>query len=88
MYYAQAAKVRISDLSPTIKIQQYYFMFMLKDQNALSTMKTHSFSFIPGLSRAVCDIISLKSVNKQRNKITNHREIYSVRQKHLTVFEM
>lgn len=51
-------------------------MFMLEDQNALSTTKTHSFSFMPGLSRAVCNIISLKSVNKQTNKITNHREIY------------
>ena len=51
-------------------------MFMLEDQNALSAMKTHSFSFMLGLSGAVCDIISLKSASKQRNKITNHGEIY------------
>lgn len=39
-------------------------------------MKTHSFRFMLGLSRAVCDIIRLKSACKQRNKITNHRDIY------------
>lgn len=68
IYCTKAEKIRISDLSPTITIQQYYYMFMLKYQSALSVMKTHSFSFMLGLGRAVCDIISLKSASKQRNK--------------------
>ena len=76
IYCTKVEKIRISDLSPTITIQQYYCMFMLKYQNALSAMKTHSFSFRLGLSRTVCDIFCLKSASEQRNKITNHRDIY------------
>jgi hypothetical protein len=75
IYCTKTEKIRISDLSPTNTIRQYYCMFMLKYQNALSAMKTHCFSFMLGLSRAV-NIISLKSASKQRNKITNHRHKY------------
>jgi hypothetical protein len=72
IYCTKAEKIWLSDHSPTIIIQQYYFMFMLN----LCTMKTYSFSFMLGLYRPVCDIISLKSASKQGNKIINHRDIY------------